>query len=71
MSEQELNSYRFLSGEEPTDELLHAIMTDARNEAVKKAVEAQQKFDADYERQFEQALQIWDERVRSASNGQY
>ena len=71
MSEQELNSYRFLSGEEPTDEMLHAIMTDARNEAVKKAVEAQQKFDADYELQFEQALQIWDERVRSASNGQY
>ena len=34
MSEKELNSYRFLSGEEPTDEMLVAIMREAKEEAV-------------------------------------
>ena len=36
MSEKELNSYRFLSGEEPTDEMLAAIMREAKDEAVIK-----------------------------------
>ena len=36
MSEKELNSYRFLSGKEPTDEMLAAIMREAKEEAVAK-----------------------------------
>ena len=36
MSEKELNSYRFLSGKEPTDEMLAAIMKEAKEEAVSK-----------------------------------
>lgn len=36
MSEKELNSYRFLSGKEPTDEMLAAIMKEAKEEAVAK-----------------------------------
>ena len=36
MSEKELNSYRFLSGEEPTDEMLAAIMREAKEEAISK-----------------------------------
>ncbi len=44
MSEQELNSYRFLSGQAPTDEMLQAIMSEARDAAVKKAAEAQLNF---------------------------
>ena len=69
MSEQELNSYRFLSGEEPSDELLHAIMTEARDSAVKKAEEAQKRFNANYERQYEKALQIWGARIAQYRNG--
>ncbi|MCM1077840.1 MAG: hypothetical protein NC411_10850 [Bacteroides sp.] len=70
MSEQELNSYRFLGGADPTDEMLQAIMIDARDEAIRRAEEAQKKFKADYERQYEHALQIWGERIASARNGQ-
>ena len=36
MSEKELNNYRFLSGKEPTDEMLAAIMKEAKEEAVAK-----------------------------------
>ena len=36
MSEKELNSYRFLSGKEPTDEMLAAIMKEAKEEAIAK-----------------------------------
>lgn len=71
MSEQELNSYRFNSGEEPSDEMLQAIMSEARDAAVKKAKEAQKKFAAEYERLYEQALQIWGNRIDSMRNGNY
>lgn len=69
MSEKELNSYRFLSGEDPTDEMLQAIMDDARDEAVKKAKSAQKKLDTDYDLQYERALKIWADRLNSAQNG--
>ena len=36
MSEKELNRYRFLSGKEPTDEMLAAIMKETKEEAVAK-----------------------------------
>lgn len=68
MSEQELNSYRFLSGQEPTDEMLYAIMADARDAAIKKANDAQKKFDADYERQYRQALSEWHAHLSAAAN---
>lgn len=71
MSEQELNSYRFLSGQDPTDEMLYAIMSEARDAAVKKAEEAQKKFEADYERLYEQTLRIWGNRINSMRNGNY
>lgn len=71
MSEKELNSYRFLSGQDPTDEMLYAIMSEARDAAVKKAEEAQKKFEADYERLYEQALRIWGKRINSMCNGHY
>lgn len=71
MSEQELNTYRFLSGQDPTDEMLYAIMSDARDFAVKKAEEAQKKYAADYERQYIKALKEWGERIEVARNGQF
>lgn len=70
MSEQELNSYRFLRGEEPSDEMLQAIMDEACNEAVKRAEEAQKRFRADYELLYEQTMQKWGKRIISSQNGQ-
>lgn len=69
MSENELNSYRFLSGEDPSDEMLYAIMEEARNEAMRKAKEAQKIFDADYERQYRKAYDKWHKRINQARNG--
>lgn len=69
MSEQELNSYRFLSGQEPTDEMLHAIMTDACKSAIQKAKLAQRKFESEYDRLYEQALKKWSERISIVYNG--
>lgn len=40
MSEKELNSYRFLSGEDPTDEMLAQIMKEAAKEARMRKREA-------------------------------
>ncbi len=69
MSEQELNSYRFLSGEEPTDEMLAAIMSEANKAAIQKAAKAQQEFEADYERQYQLALKKWGAKIAAAQNG--
>lgn len=44
MSEQELNSYRLTSMEEPTDEMLSAIMRDAAEDARNSNEEADRKF---------------------------
>ena len=43
MSEKKLNSYRFLSGEEPTEEMLAAIMREAAEEAVAKKKKADER----------------------------
>lgn len=45
--------------------MLQAIMEDARDAAVKKAKEAKIKFAAEYERLYEQALQIWGDRIEA------
>lgn len=69
MTKNELYSYRFLSGEDPSDEMLNAIMEKARDEAVKKYAEAMEKFNADYERQYKMAYDKWHERISSTQNG--
>ena len=44
MSEKELNAYRLTSMEEPTDEMLSAIMKEAAEEAVQRWSEAEKRF---------------------------
>ena len=44
MSEQELNAYRLTSMEEPTDEMLSAIMKEAAKEATTSTANALEKF---------------------------
>lgn len=44
MSEKELNAYRLTSMEEPTDEMLSAIMKEAAEEAVQRWEEAEKRF---------------------------
>ena len=44
MSEKEMNSYRFVSGQEPSDEMLSQLM----NEVAAEAVARKQKADEEY-----------------------
>ena len=44
MSEKELNAYRLTSMEEPTDEMLSAIMREAAEEATLRWKVAEQRF---------------------------
>ena len=44
MSEEELNSYWLTSMEEPTDEMLSAIMREAASDARRRGEEANRKF---------------------------
>ena len=53
MSEQELNSYRFLSGEEPTDEMLACIMKEAAEEAIERKRAADERAQAEMNRRRE------------------
>lgn len=48
MSEQEMNSYRFCSGEEPTDEMLRQIMREVAQEAREKKRALKSYFDKMY-----------------------
>ena len=70
MSEQELNSYRILSGEEPTDEMLECIMKEAALEAVarKKAADERMKVEMDKMRKALRAE--YAERIRRFRDGQ-
>ena len=43
MSDKELNSYRFMSGEDPSDEMLDIIMKEVAQEASDKRKKAQEK----------------------------
>jgi hypothetical protein len=70
MNKQELNSYRFLSGQEPTDEMLYAIMDAACESALKKAEEAQRKYENDYRSQYNQALKKWGHQIAAIQHGQ-
>lgn len=69
MSEQELNSYRFLSGEEPTDDQLTAIMQAALADVRKRAAEAKKKYEEQYEQLFAIEYSRVASRIGNAQNG--
>lgn len=69
MSEQELNSYRFMSGEDPTDDQLDAIMKAALVDVRKRAKEARIKYDEQYERLYAIEHSKVTRRIENARNG--
>lgn len=69
MSEKELNSYRFLSGEDPTEEMLECIMRDALKCAMKRKHEAEKRAKANYERMRVIHKAKWESRLKSVRNG--
>ncbi len=69
MSEQELNSYRFTSGEEPSDEMLRAIVKEMAREAKERQQEATAAYFADMHRRAREEKARWAERIKAARNG--
>lgn len=65
MTEEELNSYRFLSGEDPTDEMLECIMRDALECAMTRKREAEARIKVEVERYRKLHKEKWAARLKS------
>ena len=63
MSEQELNSYRFTSGQEPSDEMLQCIMREVAEEAMARRSEAELRVRESVERQRQALRAEWSKRL--------
>ncbi len=68
MSEKELNSYRFLSGEDPSDEMLECIMKDALESAMNRRRKAEERMKNEVERLRQLHRAKWANRLNSCSN---
>ena len=68
MSEKELNSYRFLSDEDPTDEMLEFLMKGMGKEAVDRRKAAEKRIDTEVRREWEILNAEWKQRINSIKN---
>ena len=63
MTEAELNSYRFNSGKEPTDEMLAHIMHEVAQEAKVQNEEATKKYFENLRKEAEEQQAQWAARI--------
>ena len=69
MSEQELNSYRFTSGEDPSDEMLAAIMKGMAANAENATKEAEKTYWNAMRQEVDSERAKWVTRINRAING--
>ena len=69
MSEKEMNSYRFTSGEEPSEEMLAQIMSEVAEEAKSRNEQATASYFAEMRRQSEIIKSQWSARIKTLING--
>ena len=69
MSEQELNNYRFLSGEDPSEEMLAYIMKEAAEEAVSRKLEADARARDEMNRRREALRVKYSEKISRLMDG--
>ena len=69
MSEAEMNSYRFNSGKEPTDEMLAQIMHEVAEDAQRSNKEAANKHLDEMRREMKKDQEKWAERINNLKNG--
>lgn len=69
MSEQEMNSYRFTSGEEPSDEMLAQLMKEVAHDAKVRQEKATAAYFSEMRREAEIVKAKWAARINSALNG--
>lgn len=63
MSEQELNSYRFTSGREPSDEMLQCIMREVAEDAMIRRNKANQRIKESMDRKRKELKAEWSKRL--------
>lgn len=68
MSEREMNSYRFSSGEEPTDEMLCQLMKEVAKEAIEKKELASAAYFMEMRKNAATKKRKWAERIKSVVN---
>ncbi|MBD5424761.1 MAG: hypothetical protein HDR45_01015 [Bacteroides sp.] len=68
MSEAEMNSYRFGTGREPTDEMLAQIMHEAATEAKQRNEEAALRHLDDMRREMKNDEAKWADRINEVKN---
>ena len=69
MSEQEMNSYRFTSGQEPSDEMLAQLMKEVAHDAKERQEQATAAYFSEMRREAEVVKAKWADRINSARNG--
>ena len=68
MSEKEMNSYRFVSGQEPSDEMLSQLMNEVAAEAVSRKQKADEAYFTQMKRNIAAKREKWAERINSLVN---
>ena len=68
MSEQEMNSYRFTSGLEPSDEMLAQLMKEVAHDAKERQEQATAAYFSKMRREAEVVKTKWADRIKSAIN---
>ena len=63
-----MNSYRFVSGEEPSDELLEQIMMEAAMEANQRKRRADEEYFSQMMRNIDVKRERWAERINQVKN---
>ena len=66
MSEQEMNSYRFTSGLEPSDEMLAQLMKEVAHDAKERQEQATAAYFSEMRREAEVVKTKWADRIKSA-----
>lgn len=71
MSESEMNSYRFNSGQDPTDEMLSQIMREVADDAKRTNEEASKKYFNDLRNEANRQQAEWADRINEVRNGNF
>lgn len=69
MSEQEMNSYRFTSGQEPSDEMLSQVMKEVAVDAKERQERVTEEYFSVMRRNAEAKKAKWADRINSVING--
>jgi hypothetical protein len=68
MLEKKMNSYRFVSGEEPSDEMLEQIMMEAAMEANQRKRRTDEEYFSQMMRNIDVKRERWAERINQVKN---